>query len=862
MGPVSALVFDRVKRQVDECRLVVWFDPERHYESIVPALERDGIPVETFDGSVFALRRRVESYLKAAERPRLLVYVPADEECLRWPLVELTSAGVVMRPGQQPVQRNTRLAVVARTALADRIGAEPLEAVIKQVEAGSLSLSELDALAERGGASTGVLAVVYESSNAGEIALKFLGDESLDGKLAERKAEGELRSLLELAYGFRARDSSLPDLRSTFARYLLGTELREACGAHLPESLRELPQPATSAHRDAALALVRTWRNRRDLQVSYVDHADQAEAALGLDEVPFDSEALRQSVAFRGLEERLQSAVEHALTERASAESLRIIEARQEGFWASVDAELLSRWALDGAIARLLLAADAVRLAAKKRAGDATTLVRSYVEGVNGEDPWCVLDMLHRQMEQRVHRFEMELTDEHETFERLVARARQQYTEAAGLVTEAFTASLERTGLAVPGYGTQRNTYRASVAPALREGKTAYVLVDALRYEMARELQSESDSTVEGELQPVIGTLPSITEVGMAALLPGAEYGLRLEPIAAGRVGVRVRGSLVRDRKERLEFLVRSLEIPTYVGRLSDILPPAKRTREAIEAAQLIVLTATDELDGLCEKGNIPMARRLMDDVLAQVRRGLRYLFGLGVSTAVVTSDHGFLFGEILDTASTIDAPGGQTLDLHRRVWVGHGGAGSPAVARFKPDALGLDGDFEVAVPRGLEGFKVPGGHAAYFHGGASPAEIIIPVWVVRPAKAAKAASAPISWTLTPGTRTVSTRFLSVQIAGETSGLFADRPPTVRLEVRSGKTPISRAVASSYGFQDATGFVELAWADDQSRRIRPNAVTLMLDIDEQVKQVTVALIDAKTDRLLATCELPVSIAGF
>ena len=56
MGPVSTLVLDRVRRQIDENHLVVWFDPERHYEGILPALTGEGIPVERFDGSVFALR--------------------------------------------------------------------------------------------------------------------------------------------------------------------------------------------------------------------------------------------------------------------------------------------------------------------------------------------------------------------------------------------------------------------------------------------------------------------------------------------------------------------------------------------------------------------------------------------------------------------------------------------------------------------------------------------------------------------------------------------------------------------------------------------------------------------------------------
>lgn len=862
MGPVSSTVMAAVKRQVDEQQLVVWFDPERHYQAIADALERDGIPVERFDGSVFRLRRRLERWLSAAERPRLVVYLPAKEDDLRSPLAELVAAGVVMKPGQQPVQRNTRLAVVTRAALADRFGAEALDALIRQVEAGSLSLADLDSLAERGGSLTGILSVVFGSSNAGEIALRFLVEEALDRELADRKAEGELRSLIEVAFGFRAGDLTLSKIRESFERYLLGAELRTACGDRFSESLAGLPFPATNGQHDAVLSLVNAWRNRRDLQTAYATAADRVEDALGLDDVPFDFEALRAASGFRGLEERLQSAIEGRLLNGASHDTVGLIEQRQAGFWASVDAELLSRWALDGAIARLLLTADAVTEALNSQRADLAVLVRSYVDDRDGREPWCALDMLHRQMEQRVHQFDIGVATEYEALEQVIARARQRYMEAAGLVARAFVGAFEQQGLAAPGYGTQRRTFQACVAPALRDGKTAYILVDGLRYEMARELHRERDSGLEGDLRAVLGTLPSITEVGMAALLPGAEDGIELEAVAPGRLGARIRGMLLRDRKDRLQFLEQALDAPMFAGRLSEMLPPSKKTREALERARLIVLTATDELDGLCEKGNIPMARRLMEDVLGQIRRALRYLFDLGVTTAVVTSDHGFVFGETLDSATTLEAPGGQTLDLHRRVWVGRGGAASAAIARFRPQSVGVSGDFEIAVPRGLEGFKVPGGHAAYFHGGASPAEIVIPVWVVRPVRTPGVGTSSISWELTPGSRTVSTRFLSVQISGGVSGLFSDTPPTVRVEVRSGKTAVSRPVASSYGFQDARGVVELAWGDEQRRSIRPNTVTLMLDIDEQVKAVKVLLLDADTDRVLATCDVPVAIAGF
>lgn len=41
----------------------------------------------------------------------------------------------------------------------------------------------------------------------------------------------------------------------------------------------------------------------------------------------------------------------------------------------------------------------------------------------------------------------------------------------------------------------------------------------------------------------------------------------------------------------------------------------------------------------------------------------------------MVTADHGHLFGESLGRDRQIPAPGGETVALHRRAWVGRGGA-------------------------------------------------------------------------------------------------------------------------------------------------------------------------------------------
>ncbi len=107
----------------------------------------------------------------------------------------------------------------------------------------------------------------------------------------------------------------------------------------------------------------------------------------------------------------------------------------------------------------------------------------------------------------------------------------------------------------------------------------------------------------------------------------------------------------------------------------------------------------------------------------------------------------------------------------------------------------------------------------------------------------------------------LSTRFLSVQMSATPSGLFQPVPPLVRLEVREGKNVISRAVSASYGFQEATGFVQLALAD--SGEVKPSTVTLMIDPEPKGKSVEIVLFDAATDwKLTRLSSFPVSMVGF
>jgi len=90
-----------------------------------------------------------------------------------------------------------------------------------------------------------------------------------------------------------------------------------------------------------------------------------------------------------------------------------------------------------------------------------------------------------------------------------------------------------------------------------------------------------------------------------------------------------------------------------------------------------------------------------------------------------------------------------------------------------------------------------------------------------------------------------------VQITGEQSSLFGIEPPTVRIELRANKKPVSIPVSASYGFENATGEVKLKAAESDNKRIEPNTVTVMVTEEITQKTVGVYLLDATTGAELA-----------
>ncbi|MBK9165932.1 MAG: hypothetical protein IPM24_00540 [Bryobacterales bacterium] len=282
--------------------------------------------------------------------------------------------------------------------------------------------------------------------------------------------------------------------------------------------------------------------------------------------------------------------------------------------------------------------------------------------------------------------------------------------------------------------------------------------------------------------------------------------------------------------------------------------------KDGIQGAELILITS-QEIDELCEADNVAQARLQIDGVLHHLRRGVRVLADHGIKTIVLVADHGHLFAEEIGDDMKIEAPGGKAEDLHRRVWIGVGGTSEPSYLRTSLASLGVESEFDVATPWTFAVFKSKGGGRAYFHGGMSPQELIVPVVVMRAITKPSAPLSGIRWTLKPGTAKLTTRFFSIQIAGEQAGLFGIEPPKVRVELRANKKCVSTPVSASYGFQNATGEVKLKAAENDNQKVELNTVTVMLSEEVTQKTVGIHLLDAATnDELTAPLTIEVAIS--
>lgn len=280
---------------------------------------------------------------------------------------------------------------------------------------------------------------------------------------------------------------------------------------------------------------------------------------------------------------------------------------------------------------------------------------------------------------------------------------------------------------AVPGVINQRDFYKEKVNKMLDDGDRVFVIIsDALRYEIGTEIKNRFNQMVVGstEIQPMFTSIPSITKIGMASLLPNKDITIT----DTGRVFVDGKDSAGLENRKCI--LSNNFENSIAVE-FNDIPKDDPGFKELLKGYKLVyiyhnIIDATGDKANT-EKDTFSAAERAIDDILWLREKITKWLGGINI---FVTADHGFLYQRSsLEESSKISKEKIDIIDRNRRSIITKEDRDIEGLFKISLEYLGKENKGMFAyIPKSDIRFKTQGGGANYVHGGATLQETIVPL--------------------------------------------------------------------------------------------------------------------------------------
>ncbi len=534
-----------------------------------------------------------------------------------------------------------------------------------------------------------------------------------------QEARDFLRATLSLAVKTRGKTWSA--LADELWRYVLFSEFVFDLPATLPDALQGVPRAPLEA-RPIVEHVCDQLRNDPKTRAVYIERAEAIEADFNLTTLCGDIEDLGERDTFP-FEERtfLRVAIKGIVSGDTDA-TRRVLTRHKTSVWLG-KGESQAQWELVRSGLSLVEACDDFERQLPDHARSQAELIDFYLGSLREAD------RLQREFEQAAGDF----LDPHGLMHEVINQARARYRRLAEKVQGVFVKHLETSGWPPSGRLANADTFDRLVAERLKDSgrKVAYLMVDALRYELGVALEKMLAEDGPVELQAAYAQFPTITLVGMASLLPGAREGLTLS-LDNDALVPKLADMPVGNVTQRMNVFAkrygdRFAEMP-----LNDFVRGKPKIAETVD---LLVLRST-EIDSQLES-NPETTLGLIPGTLKLIRVALHMLRGMGFKEAIIVTDHGFFLNAQAEAGDVCVKPQGRwPVNAHDRMMLGDGTADGHSVV-VSAEKVGIRGDFtQVALPRSMAPYR--SGHL-YFHGGASLAEAVVPVLVARLETAAHA---------------------------------------------------------------------------------------------------------------------------
>jgi hypothetical protein len=616
MHPLHEYVAKQLADRIKARHVVVWYDARREFAPFI--VELRGAPktsgsispisvagisaqLAEHEGSFFELRALVEPYISGDSPENVVLYIPGYERDRKSSvLMEIEKAGDCYEPQLKRLARN-----VLRQRYTDGVIDEMLAP--ERVTYEDLARAAADTSS---GEPPSILKTIFHDTSGNDgILAAWIANDARDAIIESKEATRELIKLVRSRLGLELSDgASLSKLRAITLRYVLAGEFRSDLRCSPPPSVVGVPAPRTKDDEAAVRELARQLRTT--FPNAYPDMADRVEQELGLRNASIAADALGSIDTFRFEERALLSYCGELIAEERFDEALAIIVERENSFWLDRDVARKAQWEACQRMAELGSAAAVVR--------DTVANIRndpgSWIDAYTSRDGWYRMDQAQRRLEVLITKLE------EDPEERPLGVVRRAYEDACHAMAEGFTRALAEAKWTIASVLHQTRIYSEVVAD--RPKPVAYFLVDAMRFEMGVELAERLPKSAEVSVRHAICALPSITPIGMAALLPGASASFSVVE-QNGVLGARVDDAFLPDAASRRKFATAKIPNLVHLG-LDELLSlqPSKLAKK-IEGAQ-VVIVKSQEIDHAGEAGFTHQARQVMDTVIDNLARAIR----------------------------------------------------------------------------------------------------------------------------------------------------------------------------------------------------------------------------------------------
>lgn len=280
----------------------------------------------------------------------------------------------------------------------------------------------------------------------------------------------------------------------------------------------------------------------------------------------------------------------------------------------------------------------------------------------------------------------------------------------------------------------QYDFYEERIKPIQK--KVVVIISDALRYEVAQELIGElAKSRHVATLKPVLAMLPTETKYCKPSLLPHNELKLYGQ---GDKQDMAVDNHILDTTEKRSDHLQRYRDGAICVPFETVAEYNQDKNREIFKHS--LVYIFHDVIDKTGHDGNAKQVTQACREAINELGTMIPKIHAsYNVTEVYVTSDHGFLFNDIVFAEKDKHKIEEDYLERSSRYYLTISDKEVNGIIKFPLDevsAMVNVGEVFVAVPQGTNRLAAPSGGYMFTHGGAAMQEIIIPVITSRQERA------------------------------------------------------------------------------------------------------------------------------